>query len=91
MTIAITVALLYLVRFLESDISAGSSSPGIGLSSSFIREWPAISEDEFMSRCPDGTDREIALKTRRIVAEQLGIPYEHVYPEQNFVKDLGCD
>lgn len=52
-------------------------------------EWPAISEDEFIDRCPPGTDRDIALKIREIISNQLGIPYDHVYPEQEFVRDLG--
>ena len=55
------------------------------------RKWPPISEDEFMDRLPPGTDRSVALRVRVIVAEQLGVEYDRVYPEQNFVKDLGCD
>ncbi|MEM9588720.1 MAG: hypothetical protein AAGA03_15670 [Planctomycetota bacterium] len=52
--------------------------------------WPPISEDEFIRRCSPGVDRERALKVRRIIAEQLGVDYERVYPEQRFVEDLGC-
>ena len=55
------------------------------------RRWPPISEDEFMERLPPGTDRSVALRTRLIIAEQLGVEYDQVYPEQNFVNDLGCD
>ncbi len=54
-------------------------------------KWPPISEDEFIRRCSPGVDRERALKVRRIIAEQLGVDYERVYPEQRFVEDLGCD
>jgi len=57
---------------------------------SFKEKWPAISDKEFMERCTPGTGRETALKARRIIADQLGVPYEHVYPEQKFVDDLGC-
>ncbi len=57
----------------------------------FKRRWPAISDEEFVARCSPGTDPERALKVRRIVAEQLGMPYEHIYPEQRFVEDLYCD
>ena len=53
--------------------------------------WPPIDEDEFMARCPPGTDRVVALKVRRIISEQLGVDYNRVYPEQRFVEDLGCD
>ena len=55
------------------------------------RKWPPISEDEFMERLPPETDRSIALRTRKIIAEQLGVNYDQVYPEQNFVDDLGCE
>ncbi len=54
-------------------------------------KWPPISEDEFMRRCPPGTNRERALKVRRIISDQLGIEYERVYPEQRFVDDIGLD
>ena len=54
-------------------------------------KWPPIDEDEFMARCPPGTDRVVALKVRRIISEQLGVDYNRVYPEQRFVEDLGCD
>ena len=57
----------------------------------FLDKWPAIDDDEFLRRCSPGTSRETAIKVRRIVSEQLGIPYAHVYPEQHFVNDLGCD
>lgn len=55
------------------------------------QKWPPISEDEFIRRCSPGVDRERALRVRRIISEQLGVDYDRVYPEQNFVKDLGCD
>jgi hypothetical protein len=54
----------------------------------FSERWPAIDDDEFVRRCPPGTDRNIALAVRRIVSTQLSIPYEHIHPEQNFVDDL---
>ena len=59
-------------------------------SKKWYEKWPAIDDDEFLARCPPGTDREVALKVRRIVAEQTGIEYGHVYPEQSFVDDLDC-
>ncbi|PQO27476.1 hypothetical protein C5Y96_18240 [Blastopirellula marina] len=55
-----------------------------------LEKWPPISDDEFIRRCSPGVDRELALKVRRIVAEQLGVDYERVYPEQRFVEDLGA-
>ncbi|NNJ26960.1 hypothetical protein [Alienimonas chondri] len=53
--------------------------------------WPAISDDEFVAKCSPGTTPETALKARRIIAEQLGVPYERVSPEQRFVEDLLAD
>ncbi len=55
-----------------------------------LDKWPPISDDEFIQRCSPGVNRERALKVRRIVARQLGIDYERVYPEQRFVEDLGA-
>ena len=55
----------------------------------FKQKWPAISDEEFVKRCPPGTSKETALKVRRIVSKQLGYPYEHIHPGQNFMDDLG--
>lgn len=55
------------------------------------QEWPPISEDEFIRRCSPGVDRERALRVRKIISTQWGIDYDRIYPEQNFVDDLGCD
>ena len=54
-------------------------------------KWPPIDDDEFMARCTPGTNREVALKVRKIISKQLGIDYNRVYPEQRFVEDLKCD
>jgi len=51
----------------------------------------AISDEEFLRRCTPGTSKEVALKVRRIVSEQLGVPYENIHPEHRFVEDLGAD
>lgn len=59
--------------------------------STFDDKWPPIDDDEFLRRCPPGTRRETALKVRRIISEQLGVPYAQIYPEQSFVDDLDCD
>jgi hypothetical protein len=57
----------------------------------FNKRFPPIDDDEFVRRCGPGVRRETALRVRRIIAEQLGIEYEQVYPEQSFANDLGCD
>ena len=54
----------------------------------FTDKWPAIDDDEFVSRCTPGTRRDTALGVRRIVSDQLSIPYEHIHPEQSFVDDF---
>ena len=59
-----------------------------GAAYNLAEKWPAIDDDEFVRRCPTGTRRETALTVRRIISEHIGIPYEHIYPEQSFAKDL---
>ena len=54
----------------------------------FEERFPPIDDDEFMRRCGPGTNREIALRVRRIISECMGIGYYHVYPEHRFVEDL---
>jgi hypothetical protein len=56
----------------------------------FNERFPPISDDEFMARCPAEANRVVALKVRRIVADQLGIEYARIYPESSFVNDLGA-
>ena len=57
----------------------------------FEERFPPISDAEFMERCPAGTSPAVALKVRRIVADQLGVEYERIYPTSSLVADLGCD
>lgn len=52
---------------------------------------PPITDDEFMARLPPGTNRDIALKVRRIVADQFAVEYGRITPETSFVNDLGAD
>lgn len=57
----------------------------------FNDRWPPISDDEFVAKCTPGTSRDTALRVRRIISEQLGVPYEQIHPDQSFVNDLHCD
>lgn len=57
----------------------------------FEARFPPISDEEFLARCTPGTRRHVALGVRRIVAQQLGVEYERIYPESSFVNDLGAD
>jgi hypothetical protein len=60
-------------------------------SAEFEERFPPISDDEFMALCPPGTSRDVALKVRRIMADQLGVEYERIYPSSRIVADLGCE
>ncbi len=57
----------------------------------FERKFEPISDDEFMARLPTGTSREVALKVRRIVANQFNVEFERISPDTSFVNDLGAD
>ena len=58
---------------------------------SFADRYPPISDAEFLARCRPGTDPEVALRVRRIIADRLGVDYERVYPSMSFVEDVGTD
>ena len=58
---------------------------------SFNERFPPISDAEFVARCGPTTNPEIALRVRRIVAEQLGVEYDRIHPSSRFVEDLGAD
>lgn len=58
--------------------------------SRFNQRWPPLSDDEFIAKCSPGASRDIALRVRRIISEQLDIPYERIHPDQDFVRDLDC-
>ena len=81
MNLFIQLLVILLVLFVIAVFSMAQSKR-------WYEKWPAIDDEEFLARCPAGTNREVALKVRRIVAEQTGVEYEHVYPEQSFVDDL---
>ena len=57
----------------------------------FEMDFPPISDAEFIARCKAGTDPKVALKVRRIVAENLGAEYDRIYPSTHFAEDLGAD
>jgi hypothetical protein len=53
-----------------------------------IENFPPITDEEFLARCKPGTNPEIALKVRKIVANQMGVEYERVHPSTRFIGDL---
>jgi hypothetical protein len=57
----------------------------------FKERFPPISDAEFLALCPPGTNPEVALKVRRIVADHFAIEYERVYPSTRFIEDIGAD
>ncbi len=86
--ISVIFLLLCIALIIACGLS-GSFSMVTPDSHAWSNKWPPISKDEFMRRCRPGTNRERALKARRIIAKHLGIDYEQIYPEQSFVEDLG--
>jgi hypothetical protein len=57
----------------------------------FRERYPPISDAEFLALCRPGTDPEVALKVRRMVATHFAVEYERVYPSTTFVEDIGAD
>ena len=57
----------------------------------FNDRFPPISDAEFLARCTPGTNPEVALKVRRIVAKHFAIEYERVHPSMTFIEDIGAD
>jgi hypothetical protein len=57
----------------------------------FKERFPLISDAEFLARCSPGTNPEMAIKVRRIVARHFAVEYERVHPTMTFVDDLGAD
>jgi hypothetical protein len=57
----------------------------------FNERFPPISDAEFVARCTPGINPQVALRVRRIVADQLGVEYDRIYPSSRFVDDLGAD
>ena len=56
----------------------------------FEERFPPITDAEFLARCPPGTNPEVALKVRRMVADYFAIEYERVHPSARFIEDLGA-
>jgi hypothetical protein len=56
---------------------------------SFNSRFPAISDAEFVARCAPGIDAEVALRVRRVVAENIGVECERIYPSSRLMEDLG--
>jgi hypothetical protein len=57
----------------------------------FAGRFPPISDAEFMARCRPGITPQVVLRVRRIVAGQLGVEYDRIYPCTSFREDLGAD
>lgn len=85
MDFAILFAALMVVLCLLD--AAAAAEHGVRLN----KQFPPISDDEFLARCPPGTSRSVAPKVRRIVSEQAGVPYGQIYPSTRFVEDLSPD
>jgi hypothetical protein len=57
----------------------------------FEQRFPPISDAEFVARCGPRTNAMVALKVRRLVADNLGVEYARLYPSTRFLEDIGAD
>jgi hypothetical protein len=55
---------------------------------SFNSRFPAISDAEFIARCSPGTNPEVALRVRQVLAESIGVECERIYPSSRLIQDL---
>ena len=55
------------------------------------KQFPPISNQDFLDHCTPGTNPYIALKVRKILSESLGVEYERIYPESRISEDLGAE
>ncbi len=83
-------AIFFLLGLVGTGVVIGSIWDYVN-SSSFENCFPPMSDDEFVAGCGPGANRAVALKVRRIVSEQLNIPYEEIHPTHRFVEDLRAD
>jgi hypothetical protein len=54
----------------------------------FNSRFPPISDAEFIARCSPGTDPEVALRVRQVIAESIGVECERIYPSSRLIQDL---
>jgi hypothetical protein len=50
-----------------------------------------ISDEEFVRLCGPGTNPDVALRVRRVVARVLGLESKYMRPTDRFVEDYGAD
>ncbi|HEX3152396.1 MAG TPA: hypothetical protein VHR66_30260 [Gemmataceae bacterium] len=58
---------------------------------SFEERFPLMTDAEFVAHCSPGTNPDVALKVRRIIAAHLAVDYERIHPSTRFIDDLGAD
>jgi hypothetical protein len=80
------VVIIALVVFLSAEVILHRRRRA-----AFGKRFPPISDAEFMALCRPGTKPAIALKVRRIMADQLAVEYERIYPSSRIVDDLGAE
>lgn len=59
--------------------------------SDFETRFPPITDEQYLALFPAGTNPEVALKVRRMVADQFMVPSAQIYPSSRFYEDLGAD
>ena len=50
---------------------------------------PLISDEEFLALCKPGTNPDVALRVRRMVADSFGVNYGCLQSSTHFENDLG--
>jgi len=82
-SLLMTALLIVLISYLVSQVKEQAAR--------FNERFPPISDAGFLARCSAGTNPQVALRVRRIVAHNLGVNYRQIYPSTNFTEDLGVD
>ncbi len=60
------------------------------LQDEFDRKYPPITDEEYLAGFPPGTDPEIALGVRRVLADALAINEEQIYATSTLM-ELGAN
>lgn len=53
--------------------------------------FPPISDAEYLALCRPGTNPDVALKVRKVLAEALNVDWERIYPSSRLIQDLGAE
>ena len=86
-SLALVIA-MFVISYIYGQSYIRRKSEADDLPVKFRKDWPQIDDEEFLRRCPEGTDPETALKIRRTVSLQLGVEYARLYPTRRISEGL---